>query len=305
MAEKNPFKYSEVLKGPAISRLPSDLVIPERNQSYLLLLIRLLSGNVRIKHEASGVCFEQKDNYFSEDLKSYGQRWDSKFPKLFGEEYKSADLADFLNKTRNNHRRFYRNLLADFSYFFYYQKKKAHASAFIFVYRILEHISYALPMIYASRTKDFLMTFNSLKEMVGDDKKKGELGFFKSFVSLVLKDDPVLDTTVDFPIHARTEDEQKFLYDTIKNYCNSNIISDSTEYPRVLRIKYTEVPTLVITIRNKFFHNMNGYKGNLEAASLPDVDQLFYQINKKSIYWITTIFLVIISNLALQHDNKI
>ncbi|TVQ51080.1 MAG: hypothetical protein EA366_15990 [Spirulina sp. DLM2.Bin59] len=300
MVSEFPFSYSECFPNRTLLRIPEKLKISGNHDPEMLLIIRLLSGAITLEHKHSSKKISQKENYFLADLQGYSQYWDRNFPKLIAEGYGVEQLSDFLNSQRFSNRSFYKNILSELSYFFYYQKKEAYLSAFIFLYRVLEHISYALPLIYVSKTDDFKETFNFLKRLMTKDA--GELGFFKKFIDTVYKDDPIRESSVDFEISLNTESEQSNTYKLLFGLCKSEMIADSTLEPRVLSIKYTEVGSFLITIRNRFFHYMNSQR-NIESSNIPDIDVIFSLTNKKFLYWISTIFLAVISHNAIEFER--
>lgn len=303
MSTKYPFKYSESLGSPALKRLPEGLRIKGSGDPELLLIVRLLSGSVKLEHIQTAKAIKQNENYFSEDLKGYGQRWDKKFPKLVAEDYTSGLFSNFIRATRFQNKSFYKNILSELSYYFYYQARGSHAAAFVFLYRALEHISYAFPLIYASKTDDFTKTFRFLKELMSGDKTAGELGFFKSFIKTVYADDPISESSVDFPITLETESEQRKIFNVFRELCKGDMVADATESPRVLSISYIEVGSFIVQIRNRFFHYMNGGAKNIETSNILDVDVLFSLVNKKCLYWLATVFLAVFSNAALDFES--
>lgn len=303
MSSQNPFLYSECFSDRTLERIPNSLKIRGSGDSELLVIIRLLSGAVKLEHVSSSKCFFQKENYFSSDFKGYSQSWDNKLPKLIAEGYTSEHLANYISSTRLQNKTFYRNILSELSYYFYYQKKGIHSSSFIFLYRTLEHISYAFPLIYASKTDDFSKTFNFLKNLMAGDKNSGELGFFKNFIKTVYSDDAIYESSVDFPILLDTESEQRKIFHLLKDMCKEDMTADSTDSPRLLSIKYIEVGSFIITIRNRFFHYMNGGAKNIETSKIADIDILFSLINKKCLYWLSTILLAVITHSAIEFDN--
>lgn len=303
MSSKFPFKYSECFTARTLERIPEKLKIKGTNDPEMLIIVRLLSGAIKLEHTSSSKLMHQKDNYFSADYKGYSQSWDRRFPELIAENYNSQLFSNFLDTTKHRNRSFYKNILSELSYFFYYQSKGIHSSSFVYLYRALEHVSYAFPLIYVSKTDDFSRTYIFLKELMSGNKDTGELGFFKSFIKTVYKDDPIFESSVDFPILLDTESEQKKAFDLLKGLCKGDMIADSTDNPRVLSIKYTEVGSFIITIRNRFFHYMNGGAKNIESSSIADIDILFSLINKRCLYWFSTVFLAVISHNALEFER--
>lgn len=303
MSLTTPFLYSECFSTKTLARIPESLRVKGCGDPALLLIIRLLSGAIKVEHISSSKTFHQKENYFTADLLGYSQHWDKRFPQLIAENYNSENLSDYVENTKLQNKAFYKNILSELSYYFYYQNKGIHSCAFVFLYRALEHASYAFPLIYASKTDDFSNTFNFLKDLMSGDKSAGELGFFKRFIRTAYSDDPIYESSVDFPMLLDTESEQKKAFNLLKDLCKGEMIADSTDSPRLLSIKYTEVGSFIITIRNRFFHYMNGGAKNIETSSLSDVDTFFSLINKKCLYWFSTVLLAVISHNALEFEG--
>ena len=303
MAEIFPFKYSESFPDRTLARIPEKLKINGRSDSKLLLILRLLSGSIILEHKSSSEKITQKSNYFSADLKAYSQYWDSKFPKLIAEEYTAQQLSTFLESTNPTNRKFYNNILSELSYFFYYQNKGVHSTAFVFLYRALEHVSYAFPLIYVSKANGFSKTYRFLKDLMSGDKSAGELGFFKSFIKTIYESDSIYESSVDFHMLLETESEQSKMFNLLESLCKENMIADSTDKPRILSIKYPEVGSLLITIRNRFFHFMNGGARNIESSTIGDIDLLFSLVNNNFLYWLSTILLAVVSHNALDFES--
>ena len=304
MVRTFPFEYSECFSTTALTKIPDELIIRGNKSPELLLIIRLLSGTIKLEHIRSSRKFHQKDNYFSSDLKGYPRNWHNRFPDIMAEGYTVQQLALFVEKTKHKNKKFYKNILSELSYYFYYQDKGGHSSAFAFLYRALEHVSYAFPLIYISKADDFSRSYGYLKELMGDNKNSGELGFFKKFITTVYKDDPIIESSVDFEMALQTEEEQREMFLLLRGTCGSKFISDSTIEPRVLSIKYPEVGDFLITIRNRFFHFMNGGAKNIESSSIGDVDLFFSLVNRKFLYWLSTVFLAVISHSALEFERN-
>lgn len=291
-----PFTYYECLPEKTLNRVPQSLKIKGTGDSEVLLIMRLLSGSLKLEHANTSNLIIQKENYFSADLKGYQKSWDKKFPKLIGEDYTSEKFSEFIDKTKGQNKVFYKNILSELAYYFYYQSKGIHSSAFVYLYRALEHLSYALPLIYVSKSDDFSKTFKFLKELMSGDKNIGELGFFKHFIKTIYLDDPIYESSIDFPMLLQTEAEQQQIFTLLKSLCTGEMIADSTESPRVLSIKYTEVGSFIITIRNRFFHFLNGGFKNIETHSITNIDTFFSLFNKQGLYWLSTILLAVISH---------
>lgn len=310
MSNSLPFIFKESLPPFSLDRMPDSLKLNGGRQPYILILIRLLSGTAEVTHKKTERKIKQQKNYFSEDQKRHAKHWYKKFPELIGENYTIDQLGQFISDRNNqgSNATFHKNILCEISYFFYYESRGMHTSAFIFLYRALEHISYAFPLIYVSKTNDFLRTYSFLKELMSEnnkDKTKGELGFFKKFIETIFKDDPIIESSIDFHIVADSTEEQKKYYNILKKICNDKIIHQSTSPYSILAVKYSEVGSFIINLRNRFFHYMNGGAQNIESSNIDDVDQLFQIVNGNFMQWLSSILLAITSHNAHEYDQTV
>ncbi|WP_330110591.1 hypothetical protein [Methylophaga thalassica] len=290
------YSYEELLTENGKRNLHEELLI-QNNSSALLVLIRLLSGSVKIVHEYTNTEINQRKNYFSSDYKSFGQSWGAKFPKLISEDISSNDIAMYIKANKYTNKIFYTNILTEVSHFLYASKKGSHTSAFIHVYRLLEKISYALPLIYASKTDDFVSSFNQLKRFMSGGDNKEELGFFKKFVESLFEGEPLTSTSLDISIRADNPCVQENFFNEMKRVLHERIIHPDTQEPTKLSINFTDFGSFIITIRNRFFHNMNKRADNINTQKVVDSDAFFKNVNDISMYWISQVLLLILSHL--------
>jgi hypothetical protein len=296
------FSYLDKLSQRVHSQLPQHLKLTGERDSELLLILRLLSGNVELTHNYSNSVMNSRVNYFSGDLVR-ANNWKREFPVLFSEDTTAEDLSIFIQNTKYVNRSFYSAILAEISQFILHTKRGSHTSAFIFLYRILEKISYAFPLIYASKTQDFLRSFGHLKELMVGDKEKKELGFFKAFIGMLYENDSISDTSIDIKLNSNEPQVREQMYKSLKEVIDNSIIhEDSNEYD-VLAIKYTDMGSFIINIRNRFFHNLNGGAKNIESDKVVDTDELFSFINPMAMHWISMVFLQVTAYSLSEFQN--
>lgn len=185
--------------------------------------------------------------------------------------------------------------MSEVSQFILHNERGSYTSAFIYIYRILEKISYAFPLIYASKSQDFLSSFNQLKELMVGDKEKKELGFFKVFIDMLYKGNVISDTSID--IYIRTDDStvQEQMYKILKDISGNSVMhEDSIEFEK-FSIKFCEMGSFIINIRNRFFHNLNSSSNNIQSHKIVDSDEFFSFINPMAMHWISLVFLEVIT----------
>lgn len=298
------FQFEESFSVSILEKFPENIIVTGDKDSSLLLLLRSLSGAIDVSPLLYDKKIKQRRNYFAQNFVGYGSQWRTKFPKLFGEHINIKDLSDFLYFERQNNS-FYQSILSELSNFILYEHKASHTTAFVYLYRIVEKISYAFPSIYFSSTDDFLNSFTSLKKLMNDTGGKGELGFFGKFINHLEKSADLSEYSIDIPIQPELnnpdldlEKVQKSIYKEIKKILdNENIkLTEASNEPRLISIKFCDFGSVIITIRNRFFHNLNDGHDNLQSDKLIDSDIFFAQFNKNAMHWIALVFLQIITS---------
>ncbi|MFI7866786.1 hypothetical protein [Ectopseudomonas khazarica] len=294
MSRFEPFVFFDGLTDSAKNKLPEGLRISGDNDPELLILLRLLSGNLGVLLGEKKIL--QKVNYFSPDLTAFGSMWAKKFPPLLGEDLTIEDVDEYVRIKKFANKPFYREILYEALNFFVHQKRGAHTSAFIYLYRLLERVSYCFPLIYVSMTDDFKRTYNVIKSFFGDSKDKDELGFFKTFIDTIFKNDAILDTTVDFDFFVSGQDSGggEKLCSVVKGLLGQDFKKDGLLGDSSISVEYGNVGRFIITIRNGFFHNLSR-KNNINSEELRDSDNLFRLINDRCLYWISSVLLAVIS----------
>ncbi|MGK0272646.1 MAG: hypothetical protein ACI88H_003319 [Cocleimonas sp.] len=295
MSSYKTFEYSDNLTSRVYSSLPNNLQVTGENDPEILLIIRLLSGNLELIHSYTSKSIKSRINYFSGDFKAYSN-WKTEFPKTLSDEVSADDISTFIEKNKFNNRAFYKGVLSELSQFILHENKKSHTSAFIYLYRLLEKISYAFPLIYASKSNDFLRSFKELQDLMAGDKDKKELGFFKTFVQTLYAEDSISETSIDLAINSNNDIVKKQVFDSLKKITPSSGIHGDTSSPDLLCIKYCEMGSFIISLRNRFFHNLNGGATNIKSETIVDSDDLFKFVNPMAMYWIATIFLGVTSH---------
>lgn len=301
-----PFEHIETLDDGVFNANTSSLKVAD-GQSPKVILLRSVVGSVRIKHTLTETEFEQNYDYLDPDNVRAGLSPLERIALYLGNELTIDDLGVVFQNRKFIHQNqhFFDRLNKEFSNYYYYQSKESYTTAFAFLYRILETVSYAFPLIYASRSQDYKGTYSFLKECLSGNKDKGELGFFKSFIKVAFKDDPLLESSINIDIVAETEEIQKIFYKAIDKACpDKEIFSPvDTIEPRILAVNFSDYSSFIINLRNRFFHLFNSGQPNLQSDDILDADYFFKLVNKQSAYWLTIVLIEILKHNISRTDE--
>jgi len=185
-------------------------------------------------------------------------------------------VGNFISETILDNRRLFSEMLSEISNYYCSTGTGAHASAFVYLYRSLERMSFSVPLLYCATSSDFQGTFDSLKRLF-DEGAGGDLSLLRKFVDGGRFLDPtVVDSTitVDFSMSPHGG---KYYHAVTSRF------SDTEACDPVLRqivIKFGKMQGLLETLRNRFFHFRSGDgRNNISARDLIDVDEFFALLN--------------------------
>ncbi|WP_345243244.1 hypothetical protein [Pontibacillus salipaludis] len=277
------FKYIEKLPSRSSSKLPE--VLQFTNPSAEAILFRLLMGTIDLHHIHEGVDIKQRKNYSmfgsvtSNHRLSYRTFEDC--PITLQDDPESIDK--YFKKNRSNNKLF-ENVLSEISYYFYYKNKNSYSSGFIHLYRCLEYLSFSFPMIYASKSHEYIGTFKKLQSFFKGDIS--ELKFFKRFLSTLL-DSTTQSIYIDVNLRATSHtliDNYKSIIDDLlqgKDYSYNNYI---------FSIKCIDYYDFLLKLRNRFFHFLSGSTNNNIPTTKIHVEEFFENINDGALNFISALF---------------
>jgi hypothetical protein len=255
----------------------------------LLKLIRVISGQVTITNNFTDIQVDQNFDYLTLFFSPKCNHFDKISTYLLNEidhELLNSILIKPGFKLKNQD--FYNRLLSEISNFVIYQERKSYTTAYVFIYRILELISFSFPLIYASKTSDFKHTYSLLKDFYDNNtgNQKGELGFFKSALGIIFKSNDITSTSVNILFDdLETEIQEKF-YHSIFSVIDQSILHEDNDPPSKIAISFLDTSSFIITIRNRFFHLFNRGEKNLESNDILDSDLFFSYLSVPLFSWI-------------------
>lgn len=295
------FEYTEVVSADDKDTDCDGLYIDDSDDITQLIIARLMIGSAQIDHMTRAISITPSIDYLSDFYSSSENDPIKRILDYCGGTLTPEDIRDFYSTARNRmaNQKFYKKLLIEISQFCTHQTSENYTAAFVYIYRILELISFPFPLMYASQTNDFKHTYGFLKSYFDENKgnKKGELGFYKSFITQTFSSNPISSSSVDFDLSTIPDsDLQKKLFNKIKLICTGDILHSSTQNYDKIAVNFVEMPSFIINLRNRFFHQFNRGDTNFEESEIYDSEHVFSLFNRKCFGWICTVYFEILKN---------
>lgn len=257
---------------------------------YEAKLIYLLLGQADLLETYSGTLVKQRTNWAQLGTTVVGRRAGSLVHLLTRQGLDPGELSLYLVRNLRQ-TSFSGELFDEFARCIFFSSKGRHVQSFLHLYRLLERVSYAFPIAYASKSHDYKGTFKQLKNYI-TSQQDGELKFFNGFVNQLIAS-PDLNSLVRLDISANTPGNRVAHFATLQRLVPPNRVINAVQ-DQSLEISYRDVLDLLINIRNRYFHFMSGNPDNLTGANLPDPDELFKVLNPIFLNWLAHIYFRVI-----------
>ena len=256
------------------------------NSSNEAGLIRLLLGSLEIVDAVSGLSTRQHTNYFVLGTSLFKGRTSEAVSRKLSDVGVSSRSVDRYLRSSIKQQSFYLDLLLEAGEYFSRTRKGQHLAAFVHLYRLLERVAFAFPVIYAGATHDYKKAYTALKSYLSD-KSAGELKFFQVFQDSTI-DAAFLDATLKFDMSAIPGDSKGSTVAVISRLIDpSSLVSGAGG---VFEIKCGGVLHLFINVRNRFFHFGSDHVQNIGMSEIKDSDVFFGRLNNNFLNWIAFIY---------------
>lgn len=253
---------------------------------YEAKLIHILLGATDIVHTPTGTVTNQKINFGVLGTTPANRSSRGLSTALKAQTLGISDLNAYLARNLAQ-TGFFEELFDEYARYFFHTNNGQHVQAFLHIYRILERVSYSLPIAYAAKSHNFKGTFGLLRDYL-TSPKDGELKFFNEFVAQAIPASS-LNTAIKLDISSNVAANQgKHFRTLLSSIKSSNIQAQS---PGMwIEVQYRHLFSILINLRNRYFHFMSGPHDNLTGADLPDPDEFFESINPVFVNWLSYIF---------------
>lgn len=261
----------------------------DKSLHYILLL--LLAGVLKINHNGIAVKQAENQTIIPPNVQHHGLKQAVEDVMAYYDI--SISVKQLIKSTLiSKNRGFFSDILSELTHYFVMSEKKCYMAAFVYLYRILERISYSTPLVYAQKANDYYATFDDMKKMFSDSNI-GEYGLFKKFIkggSFIEKS--ILDSeyTVDFSTYM---DKVSYI-DKLRKL--SSVITVEPQFHQV-KFHFKNAMEVLTVVRNRFFHMRTGDRtDNISTKDLGDPEPFFLEINKACSSFICIVIMHLIAH---------
>lgn len=259
--------------------------------SYEAATIRLLLGTANIVDAAGGVLVVQRTNMMVLGKARTRVRTENGVRQLIGRMGLDCGSLDVHLRKSLIHQNYFNKILLELIEFFCRARKGNHTLAFLHAYRLLERMAFVFPLLYAVRSASYPGAFSTLKEFFkgGVDS---ELALLRKFQNEAL-DASQREAPSDLDFSAIEPAVAHAAFAVVRRCVgDSDVLSDA--FP-VLTIKSGSLLSLLINIRNRYFHFSVSNEANISVDEIGDSDDFFEVINDSVLNWLAVVFLAVLA----------
>ncbi|NSY19072.1 hypothetical protein [Neorhizobium sp. AL 9.2.2] len=283
-------KIVEKFEVPPGSCSPSLLL--DSDPPEIIKILRLLSGTAHLRNdETDEILYQAQKNFINpgDDITLDGI--DRILDYVFEDRPTEPELIALFRKAGILNKGFYIEVLAELGFLLKSVGDGKFTESFLYIYRILERISVACPLIYISNEKDFRTAYSFLSSIYEDKKAQGELIMLQRFLQHYSGlNDSFAGATLDFSLAELEGDLAIELIDEFKTIIVPEVKSlVIDEENGTISVPFKDVGSFVVTVRNRTFHNL-GARANFNLSRIGGSEPLFALLVPTLIYWFSYVF---------------
>ncbi len=273
-----------------------DLRIESSNK--ILNIFRLISGTINCTDTYDSKVYKFRVNYSNFPFTTNIKISQSIVLNNFPDEVKLKDLNEYFKRSRFNSK-FYGSIEPELIKCLIAVEKNNHLEAFFYLYRVIEGISYSIPLIYVSKHRNYDKTYKQLQSFFIKEQD-GELAFFKRFLSETFKDEDFFKSTIDIDFNSidmldLREAYYKIYLEKINGRPMSGRGLKGQTLNQEIKLSFIGFYDFMILIRNRFFHLTKGtWQENLSSTEILYPDYFFKPIINHGLNWVALVIFEII-----------
>lgn len=265
----------------------------EANGFPIFECIRLLMGTVDVENCGTGKVVKLRRCFVTQSDRRVGQRTlNSLIGTIFENDLSVKDFGKYLDKGGNDNRRFWEKVKCELCLCLVAEKHNQHLHAFLHLYRVVELISVALPLVYVSTEPDYGKALTLLKSLNADDG--GDLAVLKGLSKHIAISGGYDEALIGFDFKVNNEAWKIEGSKQFKKYAlNNEKIGAARDDNSGVDVEFSNVSSFLVNIRNRMFHRkITGQ--NFDLDKLDGVDAICQTATGPSLYWLSLIVIEIL-----------
>lgn len=254
-------------------------------------IARMLSGTACFEYESKLV--QSRINWITLNKPA---NTPEKIANHVGEDATEKGLSQLIVSYRQSNVGFFKKLKNEIAQCLLYYKLGRHTECFMHLYRALEFISDAVPILYLDRVNDFNKSIDIINSIATNEI--GELKALSRVCELISQNN---DSFKDLTFSISLDDTYSEYSGKIKSQLKEVFPSYKEHWQeQQLDILYKHMPDFIISVRNRSFHYMRK-QANLDFSNIGGANELFKLVNKTSISWLATIYFQLVESMYNRH----
>ncbi len=262
-------------------------------------ILRLLTGSINLRVNDSGKILPL--NWDEVQRKNSRNARPQKICDLiFGDDMAIADYEVFVVKASATNNKFYADLLRELTLCLGAKRQGRFTECFLYLYRILEYISVAFPMLYAASEKDFRKSHAFLQGLM-QAERDGDLKILERAIPVIGHDSGLHHITFDFSVAGYdttfVESLRRQLEPIVSSSKSLKAVVIEEEGEILLRVPFNAMSSLMTVFRNRMFH-YRIKETNFDLGKLGGSEKISRLVVSEGIYWFSILFAEIVKALA-------
>lgn len=291
-----PFKLREPISGGDPPAGPFGL---NDNGNALHEVLRLLLGTTETYQGDGDIIIPLRQNELRKHVRRRS-RPEKIVNLVFGSDLDIDDYTRLLNTVGLRNANFFRQVRSELILCLVAKKQKRYTESFLYLYRILEYISVAFPMLYALSHQDFIGSQAFLKSLVADGKE-GDLKVLERAVPILSAQGNLSNITFEFKSLGFDTDLIQSIKAEVSAVIGTKLksIEFEEEGDTIFRVSFDEISTLFIILRNRMFHFRLGER-NINLGRVGGSETICKMCLPELIYWFGLLYTEIIRVVGKQ-----
>jgi hypothetical protein len=257
-------------------------------------VLRLLTGSVDLSVDGQRLRLTNNELRNFRGRSSAAKRYTS---QIFDSQLTVEEYASFLLHNEFKNSAFFKSLKGELSLCLLAKKQARYSESFLYLYRIVEHISMAFPMLYALTHDEFRNSYSFLRSLLNNDKE-GELKVLSTAMRTLANSSNLSALTFDFSVSGLSVDYISNLRSELEAAVMPKVAMDFEDHGDILfRIAFNNMPSFFVTVRNRLFHHKIDQR-NIDLTLLGGANTLCRIALEQMLYWFSLVYTEILRVLA-------